>query len=372
MTIAFADPVSAAPTQTETRELAYYRQLANYLGKDLQRTQQFLEVTSNALRRFQELHRLGRQLSLVGATTTDEVFRCFFETLAGLNICSRALLVREHLGAPGAFAIHAALEIDRGSLPEHFKLPMVPEFGLVTTTHTHPPSATDSLSSLRSLMGLPSILWAYDIETGFALVLAIAPGPANTDFRPEDRDFAIALLGVLLDAYRRLQAANAAAREAAGLLPDKTSGNIFRINEAKPLISEAEVERMLRADERVQHALYIEWDDIHSFVFLAFDTTKGYSLLRRYRGQSPRTFKDPRAIIRFGREGLRYRGELAIYPRDDARVAALVEYARPLMAAAAAREQDPEARPVAPTLLSEYLSNRRSEEPAETARRERT
>src|SRR5208283_3296414 len=204
---------------------------------------------------------------------------------------------------------------------------------------------------------IPSILWAYDIETGFALVLAIAPGPANADFRPDDRDFAIALLGVLLDAYRRLQAANADAREAAGLLPDRTSGNIFRINEAKPLISEAEVERMLRADERVQHALYIEWDDIHSFVFVTPDTTKGYSLLRRYRGQSPRTFKDPRAIIRFGREGLRYRGELAIYPRDDARVAALVEYARPLMAAAAAREQDPQVRPGPPMLLSEYLSN---------------
>ena len=141
-----------------------------------------------------------------------------------MNICSHALVVREHLGAPGAFAIHAALGINRGSLPEQFKLPMVPEFGLVTTIHTHPPSAADSLSTLRSLMGLPSILWAYDIETGFALVLAITPGPANADFRPDDRDFATALLGVLLDAYRRLQAANAAAREAAGVLPpDRTS-----------------------------------------------------------------------------------------------------------------------------------------------------
>ena len=373
MTITLADPVPAAPTKTETRELAYYRNLATDLGKDLQRAQRSLEVANNALRRFQELHRLGRRLSLVtlAATTTDELCLRFFELVAQLNICSRALIAREQTSAPGAFAIDAAMGFERASLPDHFKLPMVPEFGFTTAADTHPPSAAASFIMLQRLVGLPSILWAYDVETGLALVLAITPGPANTDFQLDDRDLATVLLGTLLDVYRRLQArptgaANAPEQEAAASpsrAVEPPSSAIFRINHAKPFITETDVTRTAQADEHVQHAFYVEWDDTHYFLFLTYDAASGYSLLRKWRGHSPRTFRDLRSMIRHVRDSLSYHGELTIYPRDDARVTALVEHARPLMAAAANAE-DAEAEPMA-VLQSDYQRNGPSERPQE-------
>jgi hypothetical protein len=138
------------------------------------------------------------------------------------------------------------------------------------------------------------------------------------------------------------------------------SSTIFRVNPTKPFITETDVTRAAQADEHVQHAFYVEWDDNHFFLSLTYDTAAGYSLLRKWRGHNPRTFRDLRSMIRHVRESLSYCGELTIYPRDDARVTALVEHARPFMAAAANAE-DAEAETMAPILQSDYQRNGPSE-----------
>ena len=103
------------------------------------------------------------------------------------------------------FRVLEAAGASTSELPQEITLARVPTFAFANSARRHPSTATEVLKRLGEVLGLPSVMWSYDTETGFAILMATAPGPAVAEFDADDEDAANVALERLVDGVWRLR-----------------------------------------------------------------------------------------------------------------------------------------------------------------------
>ena len=180
----------ASPTTLLQKEVAYYRQLSSRLGRDLVRAQQLLDSANLEIRGHELRRLLERELSLVAATAISLPALCsrIAKSVIEHTLCSRVLVLAEDEPGSQSFRVLEAAGTSTSELPQEITLARVPTFAFANSTRCHPSTATEALKRLGEILGLPSVMWSYDTETGFAILMATALGPAVAEFDAGDED----------------------------------------------------------------------------------------------------------------------------------------------------------------------------------------
>jgi len=204
------------------RELEYYRRECNDLGARLLRLQEEQSSAFREARRSRTVVKLLREAYRLGdlATNTRDVGGPMLELVVDNTLCDRAMLLREEPLGSGMFLPAQAIGLSERALGHAVRIASPPAFLHTAGTDTAPnPASRDIIAA----MGVPYVLWAYDRNSGHALVVANRlETNASRPFEQGDHELIEAALSVYLDVlYRKhaeaiLRQAKQAA-EAAGL-----------------------------------------------------------------------------------------------------------------------------------------------------------
>ena len=191
------------------RELAYYRRECNELGARLLRAQEdqaqaFREArrSRTVARLIREVHRLSDRCAVPG-----EVGAPMLEIVLDGALCDRAALLYEVEPGSGRFETTHALGLTEAGLPRGpgaiVEVPRPPAF-LFTTSRSEPDPAAEAITAA---IGVPYVLWSYDLTAGHALVLGNrTEGNFSRPFEPGDREVVEGALSVYLDVLGRKRA----------------------------------------------------------------------------------------------------------------------------------------------------------------------
>jgi hypothetical protein len=321
------------------KEVAYYRQLSARLGKDLARTQQSLERANQEIREHASRRLLERELSLVAATAISLPALCsrVAESVIEHTFCSRVVLLAEVEVGSQSFRILEAAGMSTSELPQEIMLARVPTSAFANSVHCHPSTVTETLSLLSDLTKLPSVMWSYDTETGFAILMATASGPAIAEFDADDEDVANVALERLVDGVWRLRSRQrhdlawpAPTASIATARAPAPSRGVVAVDAGTPSITEADIVSELRRGGHIAEVAVLERRDDEFLIFVSPSWSKDFKLLRKFRNTGTRTFKDVMRLLRFVRETWGYHGSLTVHTSDAPAASGLISVAQSL------------------------------------------
>ena len=327
----------ASPTTLLQKEVAYYRQLSSRLGKDLVRAQHLLDSANLEIRGHESRRLLERELSLVAATAISLPALCnrIADSVIEHTLCSRVLVLAEDEPGSQVFRVLEAAGASTSELPQEITLARVPTFAFANSARRHPSTATETLKRLGEILGLPSVMWSYDTETGFAILMATAPGPAVAEFDADDEDAANVALERLVDGVWRLRSrqrhetalsAPTASTQTASIAAP--SAGMLAIDLGTPTITEADIVSELQRGGHIAEVAVLERRDEEFVIFVSPSWSKGFRLLRKFRNTGTRTFKDVMRLLRFVRDTWGYRGSLTVYTPDALAANGLISVAQ--------------------------------------------
>jgi signal transduction histidine kinase len=154
-----------SPSQYE-RELAFYRNEVDQLGARMLRMQEEQSRAAREARRSKIVARLVRDAYQIVHQDIDasQVGGLILALVADTAFCDRAMFLRRDAANPSRFNVeHSCANATAAAI----ELPAPPEFLFTATGHAAEPAA----EILTQLIGLPFILWAYEAETGRALLV---------------------------------------------------------------------------------------------------------------------------------------------------------------------------------------------------------
>ncbi len=308
------------------KELNYYRRMCSDLGRELQKTQDDRDRLLKEVRRYHVRDMLDRALSSIAAQASDlrTLATRVLEAVVELTLWSRAIVLSADQANPRLLNLVSAVGLDQSRFPKRIELDAVPLSGYTTDDRFHPADAGKALRAFVDLLGLRSVMWTFDPETGIGLLLATATGPAIAAFRPHDEDLAQTALNGIVDGVWRLRSQQHAGRDSSS----EVSGSWG--DDGKPLIDpttagiqEGQITEALDTGQRIMEVLVIAQEDNSFLLFVSPSWGQGFRIVRKFRDAGNRIFKNFDRLLSFVRGPLRYRGRVIIYSTEAADVASM-------------------------------------------------
>ncbi|MCR0984101.1 hypothetical protein [Roseomonas populi] len=314
---------------TFEKEFNYYRRLCNEMGKDIQRIQEDRERLMREVRRYQVQSRLDRDLAHITGSVQD-IATLVARTLDAVvehSLCKRALILREREPGSAQFDVLAAAGF-RDLSPKiitHIDNP--PAFGHCADGHCFPSNASALFKALNKLAGPGAMIWNYDRETGFAILITGTVGPIDIMFQQQGDDLTSIALHRIVDGLWRLQA-----REVGGHFvepveqkaieaPQTANPNLepLSVDTERPTIKEMEIVGQIERGGHIREVVVLSRDESEYAVFVLPSWGSGFRQVRTYRGLSVKVYKDFRRLGSYVRTTCQYRGCIIVMPVEAAR-----------------------------------------------------
>jgi K+-sensing histidine kinase KdpD len=190
--------------QTE-RELNYYRRECNLLGARLVRIQEEQGQAFREARRSRTVVKLVREAYRLGDLKTigADIGGPMLEILVDNTLCDRAALLREDPIGSFRFVVSHAIGLQLREVEAAFRVPHPPAFCFSSVRE--PLSA--ATEPIAAVLQLPYILWAYDHNSGQALLIGNrSESNVSRPFEAGDQELIESALSVYLDVIYRKQA----------------------------------------------------------------------------------------------------------------------------------------------------------------------
>src|SRR5215468_10981015 len=185
------------------RELNYYRREYNDLGARVLRLQEEQSRAFREARRSRTVAKLIREAyRLVDrADAAEEIGPLMLEIILDNTMCDRAAILHK-LPGDGHFSIAHTLGFGSEAAPTSVVVPSPPPF-FFTTSQTR----LESLAyQLTGILRLPYILWAFDPNSGFAVIVGNrSEGNISRPFERGDQELIEGALSVYADIIYRKQ-----------------------------------------------------------------------------------------------------------------------------------------------------------------------
>jgi signal transduction histidine kinase len=184
------------------RELEYYRSEYNALGARMLRVQEESSHNSREARRSKLVARLVREAHAIGSwdLSEEEVGEPILSIVADSSLCDQALFLVRGAESQCMFKVEHSLGT---SVAAELLVFDPPDFLFVSSIHDGGPFG----QALRQFTGLPYLLWAYNGDSGRALLLGKRfEGNIHRPFEVGDREIVAVALAVYEDVLLRRRA----------------------------------------------------------------------------------------------------------------------------------------------------------------------
>ncbi|RYF20375.1 MAG: hypothetical protein EOO77_08145 [Oxalobacteraceae bacterium] len=313
---------------TFEKEFNYYRRLCNEMGKDLQRVQEDRERLVREVRRYQVQSRLDRDLAHITSSIQDiaTLATRILDAVVEHSLCKRALILREETPGSSLFSVLAAAGL-RDLPPKpigHIDNP--PAFGHSADGHCFPSDAPALFKALNKIAGPGAMIWNYDRETGFAILITGTVGPTDVMFQQQGDELTSIALHRLIDGLWRLQARQlgSSLKLEAGHSAD-VRPSLPCVDAEKPTIKELEIVSQLEQGEHIREVVVLSRDESEYAVFVLPSWGAGFRQVRTYRGLSVKVYKDFRRLGSYIRTTCRYDGSIVVMPVESPKAEKLRE-----------------------------------------------
>lgn len=315
------------------KELIYYRRMCNELGKDLQRVQDENERLVRELRRYQSQSRLDRELSHVTGAAPDmpKMAALVLDAVIEHSLCARAMILQEREDHSGCFGILAAAGCRDILVKPTAALEGAPAFGHSFEGEHFPSGDAVFFRSVGKLIGSTHLIWNYDADSGFAILMAGALGPADAMFRQQGDDLSYTALARLVDGYWRLQARRPANEipEISELsprieaVPAPTRDTSPQLDRARPTIREYEIASSIAKGGAIQQVAVLMRDDGEYELFIRPSWSTGFRQMLTFRGHAEKVYKDVNRLLGYVRTACRHDGSIVFYAAGSEQFEAL-------------------------------------------------
>ena len=312
-------PVRAAAE----KELMYYRRMCNELGKDLQRVQDESERLVREVRRYQLQTRLDRELSHVTGTASDiaSMAPLVLDAVIEHSLCARAMILCERGDLAGCFDILAAAGCRDMYVKSSVTLEEAPAFGHSFEGEHFPSNAAAFFKAVTKLIGSTQTIWNYDGDSGFAILLAGALGPADAMFRQQGDDLSHTALARLVDGYWRVRAQELLSEmteireepsRVAAMAP-LTHDAGPELDNARPTIREYEIATSIAKGAVIEQVAVLIREDGEYELFVRPSWATGFRQMLTFRGHAEKVYKDFNRLLVYIRTACRYEGSIVLY-----------------------------------------------------------
>ena len=295
------------------RELNYYRRECNELGARLLRAQEDQSKVVREARRSRIVAKLVREVYRLGdlGGTVADITRSTLEIVVENAMCDRAILLREAEAGSGRFSYRHTIGMPDGDTRHIVDLRRPPVFLFASGQAIR----DDAAAQLSAVIRLPHILWGYDPNSRFGLLLGNkAEHNTTPPFEEGDRELVDTALSVYLDAlYRERMRARSQRVE-----PDASAVAFDDAAPASPGagIQEAEIKDGLRVGGRTTGFLVVERPGGQYSEYVAYinvSWSRGYRILRMFRDRGDRTYRDLGRLIQFARSECGFTAPVRVY-----------------------------------------------------------
>lgn len=196
-------PAKPASLEGMQRELDYYREEYNAIGARLLRLQDEQSRTAREARRSRTLAKLIRDAYRMAdkAGSPGEMALMMCHTIIDDTLSDRAAIMRRLPGG-SRFAVLAAAGMDKDAAYETRKITAPPPFFFTSGVGPATPVATE----LTRVLDAPYVLWAFDRDSGYAVMLGNrTEGHIHRPFEAGDRELVDGALSVYMDVLARKQ-----------------------------------------------------------------------------------------------------------------------------------------------------------------------
>lgn len=322
-------PVRAAAE----KELIYYRRMCNELGKDLQRVQDENERLVREVRRYQSQSRLDRELSHVTGTAADmaSMAALVLDAVIEHSLCARAMILHERADHSNCFDILAAAGCRDILVKPSAALEQAPAFGHSFEGEHFPTGVAAFFKAVGKLIGSTHLIWNYDGDSGFAILMAGALGPADAMFRQQGDDLSYTALARLVDGYWRLQARRPVNEipeiseppPCVEAFPAPSQDTIPQLDRARPTIREYEIASSIAKGGAIEHVAVLMREDGEYELFVRPSWSTGFRQMLTFRGHAEKVYKDVNRLLGYVRTACRHDGSIVFYAAGSEQFEAL-------------------------------------------------
>jgi signal transduction histidine kinase len=187
------------------RELDFYRQQYNDLGRRFLQLQQKSTLAMREARRSRMLAELIREAYALSSSfaSMDQICRKFILIILGTLGVDRTAILK-YLPEQRGFIVRYSLGFPKDMRPGFSPLTLPGEYHFINSNSTIDPL----LDSLRQFAGVPYLLWTFNLRHGFALVVgnATEDQQMHRPFDEADREIVEGALNVFIDIMERKRA----------------------------------------------------------------------------------------------------------------------------------------------------------------------